>query len=220
MMQYRKDTIMNRTFLLGAAAVALSLGAVNAYAGVPYNSPYATWEPQAIDPEVSPNGRDFVSGVPPYAANTYNPGPFGIVGAVGGAVLGAGAAVLGAADNVVTGGYYGNGGNGYGAAAYEAQPNPGVSITNGDETSDAGYGNGSNGRAAATADQAYGGGFSPSTQTYAYNDAGSGLGYGGASEGRAAFEDGAPVAAVQPPAVLGPDSIPTIEDRTYFSRGR
>jgi len=169
---------MNKLLILGMATAGLTLAAASAEAGVPYNSPYAIWEPQAIDPEISPDGRAFVSGAPRYARDAYNPGPFGLIGAIGGAAIGVGEAALGVADNIVTGGEYGSG---------PIQPSPGVTVSNG---YDSGYAGG-------------------------YADAGQ----GNLDEGRAAYEEGTPV-GVLPPSALGPDSIPTPEDRTFFSRGR
>lgn len=48
---------MRNLLLIGSAAAALTLGAASAYA-VPPNSPYATFEPQAVDGQMAPPAYD------------------------------------------------------------------------------------------------------------------------------------------------------------------
>jgi hypothetical protein len=48
---------MRKLFLIGSAAAALTLGAASAYA-IPPNSPYAIWEPQAVDGQMAPPAYD------------------------------------------------------------------------------------------------------------------------------------------------------------------
>jgi hypothetical protein len=48
-----KGNQMRNLILLGSTAAALMFGAVSAYA-LPPNSPYAIWEPQAVDGQMYP----------------------------------------------------------------------------------------------------------------------------------------------------------------------
>jgi hypothetical protein len=48
---------MRNVILIGSTAAALIFGAASAYA-IPPNSPYATWEPQAVDGQMAPGSYD------------------------------------------------------------------------------------------------------------------------------------------------------------------
>ena len=69
---------MRKFLLIGTAATSLVFGAAGAYA-IPANSPYATWEPQAVDPGVAGpmnEGRSaYVDGQDAYAPVATIPTP-------------------------------------------------------------------------------------------------------------------------------------------------
>ncbi|MGD0721151.1 MAG: hypothetical protein ABR970_08900 [Roseiarcus sp.] len=58
---------MRKLLLLGTIGAAFAFGAAGAYA-VPANSPYATFEPQAVDPGLTPDGQLVSEGRSAYVA--------------------------------------------------------------------------------------------------------------------------------------------------------